>query len=152
MASETDIRQPITVTVEDIQMVQRLADALRRAGRLDDGQSVSLMTADGQTIEITPFLLGALQQVVELLAQGDDVALVPMHHDVSLSEAATLLNVSQPFLLGLLDAGEMTTQGTGDDRRIPLREVVAYKARRHARGLSNLSEALRIVQEAGSYD
>ena len=152
MASETVIRQPFTVRVEGMQIVQQVADALRRADALHDARSATLMTGDGQTIEITPFLLGALQQVVELLAQGDDVALVPMHHDVSLSEAATLLHISQPFLLGLLDADEMTALGTGDDRRIPLREVVAYEARRHSQNREDLATALRVAQEAGIYN
>jgi excisionase family DNA binding protein len=148
MASETAIRQPITVTADDVQAAQQLAEAVRRL----TGDGATLVTADGQHIQIAPVLLRAIQQLIAALAQGDDVTLVPSHHDVSLAEAATLLNVSQPFLFGLLDAGEMAAQGVGDDRRIPLREVVAYKERRYARGRENLAAALRVVQEAGVYD
>jgi excisionase family DNA binding protein len=145
------MRQPITVTAADVHAAQQLAEVLKRLQALNGGGATMVM-ADGQTIEVAPFLLGALQQLVALLAQGDDVALIPIHRDVSLTEAALLLNVSQSFLLRLLETGEMASQGTGDDRRIPLREVVGYKAQRHVQNRVDLATALRVVQEAGAYD
>ncbi len=75
-----------------------------------------------------------------------------MDRCVSLAEAATLLNVSGPFLLRLLDAGELPARGIGDERRIPLCEVREYNRRRRALNREDLATALRVVQEAGAYD
>jgi excisionase family DNA binding protein len=152
MAPEEMSGRSVTVRADDITAARRLAAALEHLGRLGDHQGATMVTADGRSVEVAPFLLDALHELVVLLAQGDDVALVPVHHDVSLPEAATLLNVSRPFLLQLLDTGELPARGIGDDRRIPLREVVEYKTRRHALNRDDLATALRVVQEAGAYD
>jgi|SRR5579872_7237632 len=152
MSSETMSRQPITVKADDIMAAQRMDAALRQLDTPDDQHGAAMLTMDGTSVEVAPFLVGALRQLVALLAQGDDVALVPMQHDVSLAEAGELLNVSQPFLLNLLETGEIHAQGAGDHRRIPLRAVIEYKAWRHAKNMEDLATVLRIVQEAGAYD
>lgn len=151
MVAET-IHPPITVTVDDIEAVQHIAEALQHSTIPGEQRTATIVTSDGQMIDVAAFLVEALQQLAVLLAQGDDVVLVPVDRSVSLSEATTLLNVSRSFLTQLLDAGELTARGTGDTRRLPLRAVVAYKMHRHVANTKDLAAALAVAQEAGSYD
>lgn len=95
--------------------------------------------AIGQSFQVAAFLVAALQQLASLLGQGDDVALVPVHRDLPLAEAATLLHVSVPFLRGLLDAHEIPASGTGDDRRVRLSDLLAYQARRSGENRRDLA-------------
>jgi excisionase family DNA binding protein len=44
-----------------------------------------------------------------------------------MAEAAALLNVSEPYLIGLLDAGKIACLGVGDSRRINADSLAAYK-------------------------
>lgn len=152
MAFETIDHKPITVAVDDVQLAQRTADALWRLVAEDGAHGAAMTTADGDSVEIAPFIVAALQQLAALLAQGDDVALVPVHRDMPLTEAATLLHVSVPFLTGLLDAQEIPSSGTGDDRHILLSDLMAYKARRSSENRRDLATALAVAQEAGAYD
>ena len=152
MASETIDGRPITVTAGDVQIAQRTAAALQRLAAQDSARGATITTADGQSVEVAGFLMVALQQIASLLALGDDIALVPVNRDLPPPEAATLLHVSLPFLMGLLDAHEIPSTGTGDDRRIRLSDLLAYKARRSVENRRDLATALAVAQEAGAYD
>lgn len=152
MASEAIDGRPITVAADDVHVAQWTAAALQRLVAEGGALDAAITTAEGDSVQIAPFLVAALQQLASLLAQGDDVALVPVHRDLSLAEAATLLHVSVPFLAGLLDADEISSSGTGDERRIRLGDLMAYKARRSDENRRDLATALAVAQEAGAYD
>ena len=87
-----------------------------------------------------------------LLAQGDDVALVPVHKELTTYEAAALLNVSRPFLIKLLDEGIIPSKKVGTHRRVRLRDVLEYKRRRSEKTKRLLDEILSFSQEQSGYD
>ncbi len=105
---------------------------------------------DSQPLPAT--LVRALDVVATLLAQGDDVALVPLEKRLTTFEAAALLNVSRPFLITLLDHGVIPSTKTGAHRRVLVRDVLTYKEQRRTRGMHVLDDALATVQQHGVYD
>jgi excisionase family DNA binding protein len=66
--------------------------------------------------------------VAEVLASGRGLAIVPVDSELTSSEAAELLGISRPTLIKLLDAGEIGHSRPNSSRRIPLEQVLAYKA------------------------
>jgi excisionase family DNA binding protein len=69
--------------------------------------------------------------------------MVPIQKELTTQAAADLVNVSRPFLIGLLEQGEIPYVTTGKHRRIRFSDVIAYKTRRDAtrrQALDRLSE------------
>jgi excisionase family DNA binding protein len=96
--------------------------------------------------------VNALQVLSAMLARGDDVALIPLDKELSVDEAAALLNISPPFLEKLLDDGVIPSTQIDTQRRFYLRDVMEYRQRRSERNKRLLDEILSFGQEHGGYD
>jgi excisionase family DNA binding protein len=73
-----------------------------------------------------------LVEALKETAAGNAVSLVAVESEVTTREAAALLNVSRPSLIGMIDKGLLPARMVGNQRRLPLEEVLAYKAANRA--------------------
>lgn len=83
----------------------------------------------------TPLPRLAFKLLVEILKQtasGNAVSIVPLRKEVTTREAAEVLNVSRPFVIGLLEKGEIPFRKVGTHRRIPLAALLEYKRKTDA--------------------
>jgi excisionase family DNA binding protein len=66
-------------------------------------------------------------QILGLLAQGHGVQIIPKEAELSTQQAADALNVSRPFLIGLLESGRIPFRKVGRHRRIRFEDLMGYK-------------------------
>ena len=83
------------------------------------------------------------------MACGNGVSLLPLNAELTTQEAANLLNVSRPYLVGLLEKGEMPFRKVGNQRRVRLQEVIDYKGRSDVDRRTALDELAKLGQEIG---
>lgn len=106
-----------------------------------------LLGSRGDQIELPPSAVEALRLIVEALAQGRSVTLVPSDKDLTSQEAADTLRVSRPHLIKLLDRGDIPFHRVGTHRRIRVEDVLAYRERRDAERNAALAELTRLSEE-----
>lgn len=82
-------------------------------------------------ITLTPALSKLLTELLRHVGSGDAVTLVPVSQMLSTQQAADILNVSRPFLISLLDKGEMEHELVGRHRRVKAENLFAYKRTRN---------------------
>ena len=67
------------------------------------------------------------------MTQGRSLVLIPEEKQLTTQQAGALLGASRPFLIRLLDAGEMPYSLVGKHRRIKLSDVMDYSKRKSDR-------------------
>ena len=94
-------------------------------------------------ITLTPGLSSLLMELLRYIGSGDAVTLVPVSQMLTTQQAADILNVSRPFLISLLEKGDMEFTLVGRHRRIKAETLFSYKRIRdgkRGKALSDLAE------------
>jgi excisionase family DNA binding protein len=110
-----------------------------------------LLMPDGDNIELPASASALLRRLVHLLAAGRTVMVEPLERELTTQQAADLLDVSRPYLVRLLDRGEIPWTRTGTHRRVRLEDLLAYKRRRDADRRAALGELTRLSDKLGLY-
>jgi excisionase family DNA binding protein len=103
---------------------QRLA-LLARSGR-----SVTMRVRDAgdeETIELPAGAVKLLVEILEDMASGRAVTIVPQNAELTTQQAADFLNVSRPFLVQLLEEQKLPYRKVGTHRRVCFEDVLLYK-------------------------
>lgn len=123
-----DVRPP---SGAEIDAARAAADQLSKLDRGDD--LVSLPAGVGRDAIMLPAtVFRALLRMVAETGKGNAVAVVPFEAELTTQQAADLLNMSRPHLVKLLTRGELPYRMVGTHRKLPVREVLDYRAARAA--------------------
>jgi len=101
----------------------------------------------GVTIPKEAFEL--LLEVLGQMANGNAVTVVPVHSELTTQQAAELINVSRPFLIGLLDSGKIPFRMVGAHRRVRLADLTAYQDADERQRRAFLDELTHDAQKHG---
>ena len=105
--------------------------------------------------EIIEVPVAALRMFVDILANlaaGNAVSVVPIHAELTTQQAADFLNVSRPYLVGLVERGELAHHKVGTHRRIYFRDLLEYREHSLRRSKAALAEMAAQDQELGLDD
>lgn len=120
---------------------------------LQEAERIHIRVARDQmpdvTLSIPEPALQLLSEILKEMARGNTVTLVPIHAMLSTQEAADILNVSRPFLVGLLEAGKIPYQRLGTHRRIQFRDLMAFKVKTDAAREEAFRQLTEDAQELG---
>jgi excisionase family DNA binding protein len=86
-----------------------------------------LIQETGSLITIPKKALQLLFAIIQNMAEGQPVSLVPSNTELSTQQAADILSISRPHLVKLLEKGEMPFKKVGSHRRVMLKDLVAYE-------------------------
>jgi excisionase family DNA binding protein len=102
-----------------------------------------------ETLRIPASAVKMLVRILEEMALGNAVTLIPVHAELTTQEAADMLNVSRPSLIQLLDDGKIEYRKVGTHRRIRFESLMSYKRQTDAERRAALAELAAYDQEIG---
>ncbi|WP_335146808.1 helix-turn-helix domain-containing protein [Nostoc sp.] len=111
-----------------------------------------LVGANGEKINIPEPIYQVLLQVVHAMASGKAISIIPQQQELTTQQAAEYLNVSRPYLIKLLEQGEIPHIKVGSHRRVRFDDLMNYKQQRDLKRDQLLTELTQMSQEAGFYE
>jgi excisionase family DNA binding protein len=137
---------PIEEERKTIELLDKIL-SLKIENSDSEALKLQLVGVGGESIALPESLFQLLRQAAHLMANNRAVSLVPIEQNLTVEEAAILLNVSPPFLIKLLSEGEIKYVNIGSDRRISLADLMAYKKQRTVKRREILRELAQFSQE-----
>lgn len=117
-----------------------------------EGSQPKLVGANGEEITIPDSVYRVLRQVVHAMASGKVISIVIQEQELTTQQAAEMLNVSRPYLIKLLEQGEIPYIMVGTHRRVRFEELMKYKQQRDTKRRELLQQLVEITEEAGLYE
>jgi excisionase family DNA binding protein len=145
----TTVSQPIDNLLRAAPEEERGLDQLRL--QIDEivrqRHIAQLVDPDGNTAEIPESAFRALKLVVQSMALGQTVTLLPHNKDLTTQEAADILHVSRPHLIKLLEQSAIPHHKVGAHRRVQTEDLLAYREQRGVARREKLDELTRLSEE-----
>ena len=144
---------PISVVPEagDVELARdalRLVDEVLTESTSDAPVTLTVAGA-AEDVVVPKAVVGLLSRILANLADGEGVALVPVDRELSTQKAADMLNVSRPFLIGLLDEGKIDFRMVGTHRRVKTASLLRYLSHDETERRSAADELSRMTKELG---
>ncbi|HEY7032886.1 MAG TPA: helix-turn-helix domain-containing protein [Thermomicrobiales bacterium] len=136
------------VSADDAELVH--LRALERVLVEQNGIGPTIVAPDGGSVPVPRTLNRLLQEITHILANGDAVDVVSVPSELTIVEAAELLNESEAEVKELIQEGHLPVP-SGSPARIPLPDVVAFRNQRDSERRQALEELIQLNQDLGFY-
>jgi excisionase family DNA binding protein len=110
-----------------------------------------LIGPDGKTEILPNNLYSFLLRLLADLRAGHSVTILQSRHELTTVEASKILGMSRQFLIRLLEKGDIPFHLVGTHRRMYVRDVIAYKAKRDIERRETLNNLARQEFAKGDY-
>lgn len=105
-----------------------------------------------ERIKIPSRALEFLSDILKAMSEGKPISIVPIATEVTTQKAAEILGCSRPYLIKLLEEGQIQFVKVGKHRRIKFEDVVSYKQKMKNDQKQNLIDIMTFDEENGLYD
>ncbi len=143
--------EPTIPTAAEALLAREVSRALEQRNAAEQTLSLLVSATENKTttIELPKSAASLLIEILKQMAEGNAVSLLPVEPEISTQQAANLLCVSRPYLVGMIEKGELPARMVGNQRRLPLKDVLAYRLENQAKRKEALDELSAYDQELG---
>ena len=132
--------------------LSELEQAAAAAHALAGGRVVVLPSGrDRDPVEVPESVVRVLADVLDHAQRGEQVRVIADDEEMTTQQAADLLNVSRPYLVGRVDRGEIPSRKVGARRRQKLADVLLYREVDQGRRLEAVRALAAEAQDLGLY-
>lgn len=123
------------------------------ASRMQDSAPMEIRilddTATEGTVKLPASAVRMLLRILEEMARGNAVTLIPIHAELTTQEAADMLKISRPSLIQLLDQGRIDYRRVGTHRRVKFESLMKYRRQMDDARRQALKDLATYDQELG---
>ena len=145
MAASSVVQLPTTQDVEEAKASSRTLAKYSDAERVQ--LSIKGSNSESDELILPGHALQLLLDILSEMSRGNAISVMPVHAELSTQDAANILNVSRPFLVGLLNEGVIAHHKVGSHRRVLAKDIIEYKQRIDSERKDSLDALSLLSQE-----
>ena len=144
-------REPVVLEAEHR---TEAAVAAERVGAVAEGHrhrpTLMITLEDERPFTVPVEAVALLADILREMARGHAVTVVPYGTELTTQQVAEILNVSRPYVVKLIETGQLEARKVGPRRRVRFEHLMGYKhadderRRRVARDLTREAEGLSL--------
>ena len=135
---------PVDISPKEQLEIKSIYEKLREA-------EAKLVGPDGKAEILPNNVYSFLLRLLADLKAGHSVTILQSMHRLTTIQAAKVLGVSRQYLIQLLEKGEIPYTKIGTHRRVLVRDVLSYKAKRDLARRTALDDLAKREYETGNY-
>lgn len=133
------------LTQTDIGMAQQSSIFLDKLS--DQTSPMVYLSVENNKVPLPQSAVRLLTEIMNQMAQGHILTVVPQKDYISTQEGANLLSVSRPFFVNLLESNQIPYKKVGNRRRVLCEDVLKYKTEIQKKRMNVLQELVDQAQE-----
>jgi excisionase family DNA binding protein len=141
-----------SLSPEMLKLAKENSEILKEYIKDRGSASLKLSGAGGKEIALPDSILRLVYEAMVSAASGKRLRLVEEDEEISPEKAAEFLQVSRPYLVRLLDNGEISFHYVGTHRRITMSDLIEYKRKRKIKSKEALQRMTELSEGIGLYD
>jgi excisionase family DNA binding protein len=118
-------QNPSNLSQSDRELLQKVLEVM------DGKQQPMLIGPEGGHLQMPEALFHVLTKATRALLSGQSIQILSQGEELTSQAAADCLGCSRPYLVGLLDSGEIPFHFVGTHRRVALSDMQKYIQKRN---------------------
>lgn len=156
MSTQTPYTEALVPTASDIRLALASSQVLAKHLGTDNALTAHVqLTANGiqvAEIDLPLPIVRLLLGVLEEMAAGSVVTLLPLTTELTSRQTAERLRVSRPSLIKMLDAGKIPYRKVGAHRRVRSEDAMRYLQNERTRRAQVMEELAAETKKLGLYE
>ena len=136
-------RKEQKIAQENVKILGQIAGKHKKSSKAIEIE----VSGEKEHVKIPVSAFKFLNTIMQHMAQGKAISIIPSSAEITTQQAAEMLNMSRPHVVKLLEDGELPFHKVGTHRRIKLKDLEKYRARMEKEREEALTELARQAQE-----
>lgn len=149
MLALLDQAEPIVADDAEAAIARTAMDTLAPVARAGQGMSLVPREASQVTVPLPARAVAVILDVLEAMANRKPISVIPHEAELTTQQAADYLNVSRPYLIGLIDGGQIAHRMVGRHRRVRFADLLAFERTSAGRRREALAEMAAEARRLG---
>lgn len=143
------VPDPVPATETEAAIARKAAQRLEGVAKANQDITIHVEGAANIAVPLPAKAVSLLVTLLEAMAEGKAVSIIPHETELTTKQAADFLNVSRPFMCKLIDEGELPARMVNRHRRVKFSDLAAFEQASKLERKKALADLADLTRELG---
>ncbi len=127
LATRDPMPAPVAATESEAAIARKARERLQGVARANQDITIHVEGAASLAVPLPAKAVQMMMQVLDAMAEGKALSIIPHEAEFTTKQAADFLNVSRPFVCKLIDEGRLPARFVNRHRRVKFSDLLAFE-------------------------